>query len=283
MKFLIKKYNTKAFGAENIGYVAYDTLGNPVAYYGIFPCRAAADSAGKTILIAQSGDTMTHPKHRGKGLFVKLAEKTYSLARQHGIKFIYGFPNKNSTHGLVKSLGWTHEENLNIYRIKIITFPLAYICNKISVLNGFYRWYSDLIIKNMLSKRKYFENPLLAEGYYGVERNGEFFDYKTYMHKHIAVVNGKCVYLKTAPALRIGDVETCSETEFNIIVNKLKTLARLLGNYAVIFYYSPGVKYDGYLKKRYNAIKGLAVCWIDFESGLDLSRFKVAQADLDTY
>src|SRR5258706_11259419 len=74
MDFLEKKYNTEALGATNIGFVAYDKAGNPAAYYGVFPCKAVIK--GKTYLCAQSGDTMTHPDHRGKGLFITLANET---------------------------------------------------------------------------------------------------------------------------------------------------------------------------------------------------------------
>jgi GNAT superfamily N-acetyltransferase len=282
-EFLAKKYDTKNFGAENTGYIAYDNQGSPAAYYGVFPCRVIAD--GKTYLAAQSGDTMTHPAHRGKGLFIKLANETYALAKELGIKFVFGFPNENSYPGFVKKLGWKHEENLNIYKIKVLTFPAGYICNKAKILREFYKWYSGLILKSRLSKKKYFENPLTSksEGLYGIERSSDFFDYKKYMSKYLAEVNGKCVYLKAASALRVGDVEKCTEEEFDLIVKKLKSLARLLGNYAVIFYCSPGVNYDNYLKKKYTASEGLPIGWVDFGSGLDLSKLKFTQADLDTY
>src|SRR4030095_10457568 len=117
MDFVEKKYDTSAFGVRDIGYIAYDNVGIPAAYYGVFPCRALV--RGNVYLTAQSGDTMTHPNHRGKGLFVKLAKMTYELAKENGIKFVFGFPNDNSLPGFVKKLGWKCDENLNVYNIRI--------------------------------------------------------------------------------------------------------------------------------------------------------------------
>lgn len=281
MQFLEKKYNTDPFGAINIGYIAYHNTGEPAAYYGVFPCKAVLE--GEVHLCAQSGDTMTHPDHRGKGLFIRLAKATYELARESGIQFIFGFPNSNSYPGFVNKLGWTHLENLNIYKIKVFTFPLAYLCGKISFLSGIYRAYASLIINGKKSKQKCFTNPVIEGTNGGLLRDESFFTYKNYFPKDIIEVNGRCVYIKASSALRIGEIESASGEEFNRIVKKLKWLAWLLGCYAVYFYYSPGVKYDKYLSEITAPAKGLAIGWLDLTSGKDLSLLKFSQADLDTY
>ena len=51
-------------------------------------------------------NTATHPDHRGKKLFTKLAELTYEYAKNNGYKFVYGVANDNSTHGFVNKLGF---------------------------------------------------------------------------------------------------------------------------------------------------------------------------------
>ena len=56
-------------------------------------------------LASQSGDTMTHPNHRRKGLFRSLFSETKQLATKNDIKFIYGLPNSQSHHGLIR-FGW---------------------------------------------------------------------------------------------------------------------------------------------------------------------------------
>ena len=89
-----RKYDTAYTGISYIGFIAYGPDGLPAAYYGVLPCFMQL--GGKQFLAAQSGDTMTHPGHRHKGLFVALANRTYELCRQKGIQLIYGFPNQNS-------------------------------------------------------------------------------------------------------------------------------------------------------------------------------------------
>ena len=51
-------------------------------------------------------NTATHFRHRGKGLFTKLAEATYQEAANLGYGFVVGVANQNSIHGFVKHLGF---------------------------------------------------------------------------------------------------------------------------------------------------------------------------------
>ena len=99
-----EKYNTSDFGLKNIGFLAIDNNNDNGAYYGVFPMRMTINN--KDYLVAQSGDTMTAPEHRGKGLFIELAKKTYDLAKEKNIQFVFGFPNKNSFPGFQKKLEW---------------------------------------------------------------------------------------------------------------------------------------------------------------------------------
>ncbi len=283
MDFLVRKFDTETFGASNIGYIAYDKLGNPAAHYGVFPCRIVIK--GQTFMCAQSGDTMTHPEHRRKGLFFSLANITYKLAKENGIKFVFGFPNpQTSYYGLMK-LGWVHKENLNICKLWVFTFPLAYICAKLSFLNGIYQVYARAILRSKLSERKFFDNPLIDGDSGGVLRNEDFFNYKNYIKKELIEIKGKCIYVKTAGKLRIGDIEKTDEESFYKIVKKLRQIARLLGCYAVVFYYTPSVEYEKFLSNRFASAcsKGLPICWLDLDSGLELDLLKFSQADLDTY
>ena len=62
-----RKFSTATLGHDVIGYLAYDRAGTAAAYYGIFPMRVRLGD--RDLLAGQSGDTMTHPDHRGRGLF----------------------------------------------------------------------------------------------------------------------------------------------------------------------------------------------------------------------
>lgn len=54
----------------------------------------------------QSIDTLTDTHHRGKGLFIKLANRLFAEEVKNGFGLIYGFPNDNSAPGFFKKLGW---------------------------------------------------------------------------------------------------------------------------------------------------------------------------------
>lgn len=51
-------------------------------------------------------NTATNPKYQGRGLFVSLAERTYSAASEMGFGAVYGIANANSTPGFIRKLGF---------------------------------------------------------------------------------------------------------------------------------------------------------------------------------
>jgi hypothetical protein len=63
--------------------------------------------AGTVRLALQSLDTMTDADFRGRGLFVKLATRTFARAQREGAAFVYGFPNGQSAHGFFERVQWT--------------------------------------------------------------------------------------------------------------------------------------------------------------------------------
>lgn len=86
-----------------VGFNAYDgeTL---AAHYVTQPMQAVIDGQKRRGLL--SLNTATHPGHQGKGLFVKLADRTYQYAAEQGYDFIVGVANQNSVHGFTKKLGF---------------------------------------------------------------------------------------------------------------------------------------------------------------------------------
>ena len=58
--------------------------------------------SGRIALGLLSMATVTHPNHRGKGLFKTLAKATYEYASQNGYEFVIGVANANSYPGFIK-------------------------------------------------------------------------------------------------------------------------------------------------------------------------------------
>jgi GNAT superfamily N-acetyltransferase len=74
------------------------------AIYAVVPFTAQIDS--QRCVVAQSLDTLTDARYRGRGLFVTLATATYARLAKDGVAFVYGFPNANSVHGFFQRLEW---------------------------------------------------------------------------------------------------------------------------------------------------------------------------------
>lgn len=86
--------------------VGYDAIYNNeiVAHYATIPVSYMFNNRPTKGLL--SLNTATHSNHQGKGLFTKLANNTYYLAKESGYDFVIGVANQNSTHGFIKKLGF---------------------------------------------------------------------------------------------------------------------------------------------------------------------------------
>lgn len=279
------KYDTSALGANNVGYLAY-AAGDSVAaaYYGVFPLKIAFPDS--IILAAQSGDTMTHPDHRGKGLFVELAKRTYVLAQQEGIQFIFGFPNANSYPGFVRKLGWTHAFDMVSVNILTPTLPLKYITGKFHSLAKLHRLlFYKLLTLAFETASSCPDNPssVAQSGGTGVLRDAAFLEYKK--NSGMVLKTGNAYFfVKSDGDVCIGDVVDYgdgSDTKCGLI--KLRLVGALLGMPRIKTFSSP----DGALGKAlsgYGIQRGsLPYGFVDFSSGRDLSKIHFTYIDYDTF
>jgi GNAT superfamily N-acetyltransferase len=62
---------------------------------------------GAEHLIPFSLNVLTHPDHRGRGIFSRLELANEADARHHGCPFMLSFPNRRSTPIFVRKLGWS--------------------------------------------------------------------------------------------------------------------------------------------------------------------------------
>jgi hypothetical protein len=276
--FFKRKFNTNKFGLEDVGFLALSSENKPAAYYGVFPC--VMNYNGKDILVAQSGDTMTHTQHRGKGLFIKLAQKTYEFAKENGVRFVFGFPNQNSYPGFVNKLNWTHTEDLNVFKIKVTTLPIAKVAKIMSFFSKVYSGYTSLFYK---VTSEGFENSVLAQGFNGLNHNKNFFDYKTYYPHQIVTVANRKVILKYDGKIWIGDIEFSKEEEYLKVINVLKRKAFLTGATEIIIHTSEGTALSNLLVKLDVTASKLPVGYLKFDEDFDFNKIKYNSFDLDTY
>lgn len=83
-----------------------------VAHYACIPYKMEID--GRVILGLLDMATVTHPDHRGKGLFKKLAQTTYDYAKTNGFEFVLGVANANSFPGYMKYFPFTFVGQLEV-------------------------------------------------------------------------------------------------------------------------------------------------------------------------
>lgn len=109
-----------------------------VGQYAIIPTTLIIQ--GKRILGSQSLGTMTHPAYQKQGIFKNLATKLLDDSVMKGVDLVYGFPNKNSSHGFLKYLDF-----FVLFKPKLFCRPLDFeallklkLKNKyLSILLGF--------------------------------------------------------------------------------------------------------------------------------------------------
>lgn len=83
-----------------------------VAHYACIPYKM--EIAGRVVTGLYDTATVTHPDHRGKGLFKKLAKTTYDYAKEQGYEFVLGVANANSFPGYMKYFPFTFVGQLEV-------------------------------------------------------------------------------------------------------------------------------------------------------------------------
>jgi GNAT superfamily N-acetyltransferase len=278
--FFLKKYDTGYTGAKHIGYLAYNQQHQPIAFYGVIPTVIWYN--GKTILAAQSADTMTHPGYRNMGLFKALANLTYTLCKQEGIRLVFGFPNQNSLPGFIK-MGWQLTDSLDSFHIRVDrVLPLQTIARKYPALGSLYNWYADKILKNHLKDKNGVQNSVLADGYNGVFRDDNYLNYKTYSPTRVIEIDGAWFWIKLQNGLQVGDVENIAE-DFESVLQKLKTLARKLGVTQIYFQASPQTRLHTLLVRNYTAVPAFQAGFKNIEGDLVSENIKFTLADIDIF
>lgn len=281
-KFLFQKFDTERFNIAYIGYIAYTKQGQPAAFYGVFPCNLSYHN--KSFLVAQSGDTMTHRDHQGKGLFTTLAQKTYALAKEEGIELIFGFPNENSFPGFIRKLDWVHFDDVKAFEIRVKCLPWVRIKKTFKIPQAVHNAWCKFVF-TLLPKGKPFESSCKTKNNAVVDHSNDFFLYKTYAENYLKKFGSTNVWFKHDEMfLIIGDLEKCSEDDFLKTIKRLKRLAFICGLPHLRFHASSDTwgeqlfsKYGKEMEAKY------PVGGISFNSSIPLEKLKFTAADNDTF
>jgi hypothetical protein len=276
-----KKYDTTYTGVENVGFIAYNSENMPVAYYGVIPCFI--QYGNKIILAAQSADTMTHPRHRYKGMFVELSNMTFDLCRQLDILLIFGFPNQNSYHGAVNKLAWKMTGTMTCFTIPVKSLPLESVSKKISIFNKLYKRYSHFVLNKKLLPLQGVANSVLADDFAGVCRSDEYLYYKTYNPTKVISIDDSKIWINDKQGLVIGDMENINEMNFKVVISKLKRIAMKLGKRQIQFHCNPGTSLYEFFAANYKATPSYPMLFQDFGSAIPPEKVRFTFADIDIF
>lgn len=279
--YFAKKYDTAYTGIEHVGYIAYNRDQVPVAYYGVIPCFL--QNGSDIVLVAQSADTMTHPRYRYKGMFVGLSNITFDLCRQSNIRLVFGFPNQNSFHGAVHKLAWKMTETMDCFIIPVQGIPLESISRPFSLFNVLYKKYLDSMLQKYLVVQKGLPNSVVQDGYAGIYRDDKYLQYKCYSKTHVIQVERAKLWIKVSNGLVIGDIEAVDDNNFQQVINKVNRIARKLGVKNILFHSSPGTLLHGLFSKRYKSVPSFPVLFQDFSQCIPLQQIKFTFADIDVF
>lgn len=284
LSYIRHKYDTSYTGVVNIGYLAFSQTDAPAAYYGVFPMILS--SGEKDILVAQSGDTMTAPDHRGKGLFVKLAQMTYQLAWEEQVKLVFGFPNENSFPGFKKKLNWEFHGTMQRFTFTNSAFPACEISSKNKAISGIYQ----PLIRVVINKYKLplaeddissFKDPVTHSG---IKKDLHFFKYKLLNQKnHLIRMNGFSLLIKADPHLMVGAVSYFEKERIGEFQSTLKHLATMLGCRKTQITVSKNHWLFPYLLDFQQPEESLPIGFLQPASGFPLTEIAFTLADFDTF
>lgn len=279
-----QKYDTQVFGLKNVGLLALDDQNTAAAYYGVFPIVLSDGSSD--YLVAQSGDTMTAPNHRKKGLFVKLAKETYALSKELGIRMVFGFPNKNSYPGFKNNLDWVFHGSMHQFRIHVLTIPLCELSAKFPF---FLKMYHRFVKWRMKSSTIPIESANLSEfksqkGLIQIKRDAHFFRYKLKgAGVHLVKWGNFQLLIKARTHLYIGDVGHFEKDQTSELLRVISKRAATLGCKTIIFTLSQNHWLHDYLKDYCKPTESHPIGFYPIDAKLDLDKIQFSGADYDTF
>lgn len=269
-----------------IGFIAYHKETNePAAYYGVFPTYVKY--LDRKILVAQSGDTMTAPKHQKKGLFIHLAKITFDYCTTIGIELIFGFPNENSYPGFINKLAFEELpklENVSLFENK---FEWCRFTASFKTLSNLHKHYLRLILLLFSSPGEAFENSnsRLSHPVAYVVHDDTYFQLKKSPNKFLLKIKGINFWIKIAGnTISIGDIDLHSDQLLAPAIKRLKWILRIGGYRFVSFTGSSSSYITGELKKlNMKSTPSHPPIFLKISSDIPLETFAFVNADIDVF
>lgn len=278
--YIKQKFSTEFTNHKNLGFIAYHESGEAAAFYGVLPCFTYVN--GEKVLVAQSGHTMTHKKHRRAKLFIKLANHTFEYCKQKGFKAVYGFPNIYSYPSFVKKLNWNHFDDYHAFTPRVKCFPWIKV-NKIFPPAKSLQKAVQKITIGLLKNSKAFSNSIQTDKHIVIEHDEPYFNYKKFENNYCKIIGGDNIWFKfNAMYLLLGDYESSRDLEYTH--KRIKKLAFLLGIPHVRYQVSSNTDlYNFCIKSEFEKGNTYPIAGIALDESFPIDKMKFTLADFDTF
>lgn len=119
------RYDTNPHGAS-VSFVTRPAGGEGVSGYACSPRKALSFGDESTLApVGETGDVMTHPEWRKRGLFSDLDRAAMAETKRLGWPCVFGLPNRRSAHIFVQDLGWERIGTVRPWTFVLCTTPDA--------------------------------------------------------------------------------------------------------------------------------------------------------------
>ena len=281
-EFYRKYFNDNKF--RTIGYFAIDSNGQTGGFYGVFKDNLTYQN--KSYMVAQSGDTMTHPAHQKKGLFLMLAKATYNKCIEDGIALIFGFPNKQSYHGFSTKLDWTFNGSMRRWTFSVNSFPWCELTTINRQLKSAYRKFAEHKIRQYKIK----PTRIIADQFNTsyelgmIEKSLAFFNFKL-DNPSVQLLQFRdfTLLVKFDNHLIIGDIGYKNELYATELMNCITQLGELIGCRKVVISLSLNHWANSIIENYQTSEDGLPIGFLNFNTDIDPSKIAFSYSDFDTF
>lgn len=279
---LARKYACDHGGLTGFACVAFGESGEAAGSVGVLPWPVRYGDRVETA--GQMVDVSTSSAHRGRGLFVALAERARELCEDAGVGFLYGFPNDEAYPIWIHKLGYEHSDDLVEHRLPVRTLPAEKVSHRAGRLRGLYERYLRRALASRAPADPVLQNSLGADGFAAVDRHRDFHAYKAaFGESRVVATDGGRAWIKVRHALLIGDLEARSEAELDETLGALRRLARRLGVDQIVFQASKDTRFSRFFAGRSDASRELPVIYRDLGSEIPKEQLRYTLGDLDNF
>ena len=279
-EFFHKKYSRSYYNDNPLVSKLIYFNNSAVAHVGAFPMTAVVNK--KTYPILQIGDIITHSDHTGKGLFSELMKAIIADAKEKDYTFLFVVPNASALPIFINKFKWQKTQENVIFSLKIKTFFLNKVINKIKLI-PLYEKLFDSVNKKYLINRDIENSPTRSNNDQDrIFKDSGFYNYKTYAKNYLYKFNNGDVWLKLDDGILIGDFQIQKLIEDLML--ELSLFAKKRGIHNLKIHQSISSPYYNYFKKRgYTEHDSLPVLTYRIDQNIDLSNWLTCMADYNTF